>query len=115
VVPPPALDQAVTNLLNNAARDAPRGMRLALAWDAGLLRIAVHDRGAGFPPEILQRCGAEPMPAHAQGAGIGLWLTRAAVERMGGRLRLENTPTGGRAAIELPLHALAPPTTEEMD
>ncbi len=115
VVPPPALDQAVTNLLNNAARDAPRGMRLALAWDAGLLRIAVHDRGAGFPPEILRRCGAEPMPAHAQGAGIGLWLTRAAVERMGGRLRLENTPTGGRAAIELPLHALAPPTTEEMD
>jgi two-component system sensor histidine kinase RegB len=115
VVPPPALDQAVTNLLNNAARDAPQGMRLVLAWDSGQLRIAVHDCGTGFPPEILRCCGAEPQPAHAQGSGIGLWLTRAAVERLGGRLRLENTPAGGMAAIELPLASLAPETTKEMD
>lgn len=113
VAPPPALDQAVTNLLNNAARSAPLGLRLAPAWDGGRLRIAVHDRGPGFPQEILRRCGAEPRPAAAEGAGIGLWLTRAAVERLGGRLRLENTPTGGMAAIELPLAALAPATTEE--
>jgi two-component system sensor histidine kinase RegB len=115
VVPPAALDQAVTNLLNNAARYAPLDMRLALAWEDGLLRIAVHDRGAGFPPEILRCCGAEPVAAHAQGSGIGLWLTRAAVERLGGRLRLENTPTGGMAAIELPLASLMPATTKEMD
>jgi two-component system sensor histidine kinase RegB len=115
VVPPPALDQAVTNLLNNAARNAPLDMRLTLAWDNGQLRIAVHDRGAGFPPEILRGCGAEPLPAHAQGSGIGLWLTRAAVERLGGRLRLENMPTGGVAAIELPLASLAAATTKEMD
>jgi two-component system sensor histidine kinase RegB len=115
VVAPAALDQAVTNLLNNAARTAPLDMRLALACDGAGLHVAVHDRGTGFPPEVLRCCGAEPLPAHAQGSGIGLWLTRAAVERLGGRLILENTPTGGMAAIELPLAALSPATTEEMD
>lgn len=104
-----SLEQGVTNLLNNAAQIAPQGMRVVLDWDAWVLRIAVHDRGPGFPPEVLRRCGAEPLPAiaHAStGSGIGLWLTRAAVERRGGRLRLQND-SGGVAAIELPWRAKA--------
>lgn len=95
-----SLEQGVTNLLNNAAKIAPQGMRVVLGWDAQVLRIAVHDRGPGFPPEVLRRCGAEPLPAVAEGSGIGLWLTRAAVERRGGRLRLHND-AGGVATIEL--------------
>lgn len=117
--PPPqiavaaVLEQAITNLLNNAAKSAAHGMRLAVRWDARQLAIAVHDTGPGFPPDILERCGAEPLPAHAQGEGIGLWLTRAAVERLGGRLRLANDPLGGVASIELPLRSLAPATIKE--
>ncbi len=106
-----ALEQGITNLLNNAAKLAPEGMRVSLEWTDRLLRIAVHDRGPGFPPEILRRCGAEPLPAAtesgASGSGIGLWLTRAAVERRGGRLILENQPEGGKATIELPLEESA--------
>lgn len=103
-----ALEQAITNLLNNAAKVAPQGMRLAIAWDEQRLNIRVHDQGAGFPADILRCCGAEPLPAHADGCGIGLWLTRAAVERQGGRLHLANGPTGGgTATIELPLTAPA--------
>jgi two-component system sensor histidine kinase RegB len=99
----PAIEQAVTNLLNNAARVAPRELHLALDWDAARLRITVSDRGPGFPPEILRCCGAKPVQPQGEGAGIGLWLTRAAVQRAGGRLTLDNTATGGRAIIELPL------------
>jgi two-component system sensor histidine kinase RegB len=102
------LEQAITNLLNNAAKIAPDGMRLVVAWDASRLRIALHDQGPGFPPDVLRCCGAEPLPAHAQGAGIGLWLTRAAVERSGGRLHLENQPTGGAAILELPISPIPP-------
>jgi len=101
-----ALEQGITNLLNNAAQIAPRDMRVTLDWNERMLRIAIHDRGPGFPPEILQRCGAEPLPAVGEkptgGSGIGLWLTRAAVERRGGRLRLENDG-GGVAIIEFPI------------
>lgn len=110
-----ALEQALTNLLNNAAKVAPQGMCLAVAWDGQGLSITVQDRGPGFPAEILQGCGAEPSPAHADGCGIGLWLTRAAVERQGGRLRLANGPTGGAATIELPLTFLSVVTVAVAD
>jgi two-component system sensor histidine kinase RegB len=99
----PAIEQAITNLLNNAAQAALHGIRLALDWDTARLRITVSDRGPGFPPEILRCCGAEPVQPQGEGSGIGLWLTRAAVERAGGRLTLDNTATGGRATLELPL------------
>ena len=106
-----ALEQGITNLLSNAAKLAPQGMRVSLEWTDRLLRIAVHDRGPGFPPEVLRRCGAEPLPVvtarSASGSGIGLWLTRAAVERRGGHLILENRPEGGKATIELPLEESA--------
>jgi two-component system sensor histidine kinase RegB len=100
-----ALEQGITNLLNNAAKIAPQGMRVVLDWSEQMLHIAVHDRGPGFPPEVLRRCGAEPLPAvaHANtGSGIGLWLTRAAVERRGGRMHLKNDG-GGVAIIEIPI------------
>lgn len=103
VVVEAAIEQAITNLLNNAAKTAPQALRLAVGWDGDWLRIAVHDRGPGFPADILRRCGAQPTPAVAGGNGIGLWLTRSAVERAGGRLRLENVETGAVATIELPL------------
>lgn len=96
-----SLEQGITNLLNNAARVAPQDMRVVLDWDDRHVRIEVHDRGPGFPPEVLRRCGAEPLPAAGGGSGIGLWLTRAAVERCGGRLHLDNK-RGGIATIELP-------------
>lgn len=115
IVAPAALDQALTNLLNNAAQSSPRGMRLAAAWDARQLTLAVHDRGEGFPAEILRRGGQEPLPDGARGTGIGLWLTRAAAERLGGSLLLANDDAGGVATLVLPLARLAPATTKEND
>ncbi|MFN4149055.1 MAG: sensor histidine kinase, partial [Rhodocyclaceae bacterium] len=103
LIPEAAIEQAIVNLLNNAAKVAPERMCVMLGWDDETLRIAVQDRGPGFPPEVLRRCGAEPLPALAEGSGIGLWLTRAAVERCGGRLVLENREEGGLATLELPL------------
>ena len=102
-----AIEQAVTNLLNNAAKLAPLDLRVVADWNERALRIVVRDRGPGFPPDILHRCGAQPLPAVADGSGIGLWLTRAAVERRGGRLMLENGTPGGIATIELPLEITA--------
>lgn len=102
VVADASIEQAVTNLLNNAARVSPEAVELVLDWDAARLRIEVRDRGGGFSPEVLAGAGAEPL-AGAAGSGIGLWLTRAAVERRGGRLVLANGTQGGVATIELPL------------
>lgn len=102
----PILDQAVLNLLNNAARIAPDDLRLVLTSEGETVRIAVQDRGPGFAPAILAGAGGEPLPSHEAGNGLGLWLTRNAVERLGGRLLLANMAGGGGCAtIELPLRA----------
>jgi two-component system, sensor histidine kinase RegB len=98
----PALEQAVVNLLNNAAQVTPQEMRVHLTWDADEIRIAVHDQGPGFPDDVLKYAGDEPVISQTQGAGIGLWLTRAAARQAGGCLELENLAAGAAATIILP-------------
>ncbi len=47
------------------------------------------------------------MTTKEHGLGIGLLLSRAALQRFGGRLDLKDAPTGGvEAHIELPLDGL---------
>ena len=100
----PRLEQAVLNLLNNAANasgDAP--LELRLEWSAARLAIEIRDHGPGFPENVLARAGHDSFPAHDRGSGIGLMLTRSAIEQLGGRLLLSNPQGGGALArIELP-------------
>ncbi|MDP2823201.1 MAG: ATP-binding protein, partial [Sulfuritalea sp.] len=98
------LEQALTNLLNNAADAGEAEIDIRLAWDDATLRIAIGDGGPGFPAEVLREAGRVPLPARNGGAGIGLLLAFSAIERMGGRIMLANLPGGGgRVSIELPI------------
>lgn len=103
LVADPRLEQAVLNLLNNAANASALPLDLRLDWDGRELRIDIADRGPGFPPAVLARGGQQSFPAHAGGSGVGLMLTRTAIEQLGGRLSLSNPEAGGALArIELP-------------
>jgi two-component system sensor histidine kinase RegB len=103
LVPDRALEHGLLNLLDNALR-AGVPVQLTLSWDATELKISVCDSGPGFSEDALRRAGNEPFPAHATGSGVGLLLTRAAVERQGGRLHLANAVDGGALAeLILPL------------
>lgn len=103
IVAEATLEQGLLNLFNNAA-NAGRHVTVAADWDEAWLRVKVSDDGPGFPDEVLRQAGKATLPAHANGSGIGLFLAYAAVERLGGRLILENLPEGGGLArVELPL------------
>jgi two-component system sensor histidine kinase RegB len=107
IVVEPTLEQGIVNLLDNAAR-AGGPVEIRLDWGGDRLAIEVADHGPGFSAEVLARAGQSPFPAHAAGSGIGLLLTRAAIERLGGRLELSNKPQGGGLArVELPLARIA--------
>jgi two-component system sensor histidine kinase RegB len=98
------VDQALVSLLDNASRISPAALRLEVGAAAGMLRVVVCDGGPGFPAEVLANAGRTPLGTGASGSGLGLWLARAAVERLGGQLCLENRVDGGRAILVLPLN-----------
>ncbi|MGE5468325.1 MAG: sensor histidine kinase [Ignavibacteria bacterium] len=96
------LEQALANLLNNAADAGGERVELRVVWDERALVAEVADHGPGFPAPVLAQAGRAPLASTKGGAGIGLLLAFAAVGRLGGRLLLENRG-GAVARIELPL------------
>jgi two-component system sensor histidine kinase RegB len=107
-----AMVQAVSSLLKNAfdASDATSPVSLRFAQRETMVRIEVHDRGAGMSPEVRRRVG-EPFyttKEPGQGLGLGLFLTRAFGERSGGTLHFE-TVNGTTAILEIPARAVAAP------
>ena len=105
------LQQAIVNLLNNAADASPESIELDCSWGGDRLRLEIRDRGAGLSDEAELRAGHGFFSTKPQGEGngIGLLLARATLERLGGNLRLEGRAGGGVCTLlELPLGGLAP-------
>jgi two-component system sensor histidine kinase RegB len=103
IVADPRLEQAVLNLLNNAANATSSPLEIRLGWCTDNLCIDIRDHGPGFPAKVLALGGQTSFPAHERGSGVGLMLTRTAIEQLGGTLTLSNPEDGGALArIELP-------------
>jgi two-component system sensor histidine kinase RegB len=107
-VPRRALTQAVRSLLKNAQEASAAGaavqLRASVADDG--VRIEVIDHGSGMSEAVLARA-SEPFfttKEPGRGMGLGLFLTRTVVERLGGQLSLSSQPGAGtRALVTLPL------------
>ncbi len=105
------LGRAVLNLVDNAlkfsSRDTPVIVRAGR--EAGVLRIAVVDRGPGLDPEGAARAfdkyRASTGSRASGGKGLGLYGARLIVEAHGGRCRVVSAPgCGATFSIELPLN-----------
>jgi two-component system sensor histidine kinase RegB len=97
------LTQALYNLLNNSADAAAQGMVVRFGWDEQQLWLEVHDQGDGFPAYILEHAGQPEISNKGSGRGLGLFLSFAVVDRLGGKLELWNPDQGGACArIVLP-------------
>ena len=122
--PPPSiiseetLRQAITNLIQNAVHASPQHVEVSADWSGADLRVAVRDRGPGFDAAVLQRLGkqiATSTDTH-RGLGMGLLLSAATLQRLGGSLDLTNQPGGGACAeIRVPLHAISLETQPKTD
>ncbi len=109
VVAEETLRQAITNLIDNAVRVSPHHVELAADWSGADLRVTVRDRGPGFPPDVLDKLGG-PVGATRRsdgGLGLGLMLTAATLERLGGTLALRNPSDGGACCeVRVPLRSI---------
>ncbi|MBI3648138.1 MAG: DUF4118 domain-containing protein [Actinobacteria bacterium] len=103
------MDQALTNIIENAARHSPPGGEILVAaspWHEGI-QVRVADRGPGIP-EDEREAVFEPFyrgrRSVGTGSGLGLAIARAVVQAHDGHIRVEGVPGGGTAVvIELPV------------
>lgn len=101
-VPRRALSQALRGILKNAleASSADGEVVVRIDADGARARVAVVDRGRGMPPDVLARAG-EPFfttkhgDGLGRGMGLGLFLARVVLERLGGDLALDSAPGRG--------------------
>jgi PAS domain S-box-containing protein len=105
------LQQVLVNLLDNAVKYSPGGGRvlLALAAKPTAVRIAVSDPGLGIPAAEQRRVFEKfyrldtNLTRAGGGTGLGLYITRELVRRMGGTIELESEPgSGSTFIVELP-------------
>ena len=103
-IPPDGLEQAILNVLNNAADASPDAVEFGAATNPDALLIDIADRGPGFSPEQKAQAGRVVFSGKSgHGWGMGLALTHATLERLGGTLTLTERDGGGtRVRIALP-------------
>jgi two-component system sensor histidine kinase RegB len=105
------LGQALLNIFNNAA-DAAGDVEIDARWSIAGLDIEVRDRGPGLTAEVREHAG-EPFfstKAPGTGMGLGLFLARSTVERLGGSVTLSDRAGGGAVCrVHLPLDTLRVP------
>jgi signal transduction histidine kinase len=105
------LDQVVTNLLSNAIKyGAGKPIAVDVVRDAGRAVVRVRDQGIGIAAadhgRIFDRFERAVPARNFSGFGLGLWIVRQIVERLGGTIRVESElGAGATFVVELPLES----------
>jgi PAS domain S-box-containing protein len=102
------LEQVITNLLSNAVKYGkwkPIDIAIEMAEDCARLKITDH--GIGIAPDSLPRLFGRfergVSGRHYGGLGLGLYISRQIVERLGGRIGVNSElGKGATFVVELP-------------
>src|SRR6185295_14334424 len=125
---PKELRRVLSNIIENAIKYTPDGGRIVLSarQQDGHVAISVADNGRGIPPEDMPILfdkfhRGHPAPhsaamaegttnaefledADVSGVGLGLYLARNVMERMGGRISVDSeVGRGSTFKLQLPL------------
>ncbi|WP_169334803.1 ATP-binding protein [Gilvimarinus chinensis] len=102
----PTIEQAIINVLNNAADASAKPLHVSVRTNNGKLIWEIKDQGKGFSPEAEPMLGKRPFTTKPDGLGIGLFLTHASIQRYGGTVKITTPDLGGTlTTITLPLEA----------
>jgi two-component system, OmpR family, sensor histidine kinase KdpD len=116
-VDPVLVEQAFTQVIDNAAKYSPSGstIKVAARRNGHDLILSVNDTGAGLTDAEKSRIGERFFrgPRHAvttSGSGLGFWIAKAFVVANGGRIEASSSGAdlGTTISIHLPLVPDAP-------
>jgi two-component system sensor histidine kinase KdpD len=105
-------EQALLNILDNAAKYSAVGGRLSIdvRRTNGRIEIAVRDEGPGLPPDTLERLfdkfyRADAGDRRRAGTGLGLAIAKGFVEVQGGTIAARNRTdrSGAEFVVSYPL------------
>lgn len=106
---PDRIQQVIVNLLDNAVKYGGSPVRVRVEGADGHVRISVADAGPGISADDQERIfekfyRSDPQHTRApSGTGLGLYISRELVRRMGGRLDVSSRPgSGATFVVELP-------------
>jgi signal transduction histidine kinase len=105
-----SLQHVLMNLVVNATKFSPGDEPIAIEVyrDEGDVHFTVTDHGPGIPADKRDMIFEKfvRLEDGGVGVGLGLFISRALVEAMGGRIWAEDGPDGGaRMSFTLPIHA----------
>jgi two-component system, sporulation sensor kinase E len=106
-IDPTQVQQALVNLVKNAAQAMTKGGTLTLQTGEGVdgVWVSVGDTGGGIPQEQLNRIFEPFYTTKRKGTGLGLMIVQRIVRAHGGRIELEShVGRGTTFRIWLPLH-----------
>jgi signal transduction histidine kinase len=107
---PRRLGQVIDNLLSNAVKYTLRGgaVTVTVRSSAGVVELEVADTGIGISEDALPHVftrffrSTEAVSSSVPGVGLGLAITRALVDALGGRISVESQPgRGTRVGVTL--------------
>tara|TARA_R110002110_G_scaffold333870_2_gene544967 strand:+ start:106987 stop:108270 length:1284 start_codon:yes stop_codon:yes gene_type:complete len=98
------LQQAIVNILNNAADASPQDIDVEVFWNKLTWGLRIRDYGEGLSEEIQQELGTAFITTKESGMGVGLILSQASINRLGGTVSMQEHEQGGiLTEISLPL------------
>ena len=101
-----ALARVLLNLLRNAIEAVnPQTGRVTLTVNGSKENIdfSIQDNGPGIDPRVMDRVFEAHFTTKPEGTGMGLYICKHLVERMGGTLTVRNVPgTGCRFSVGIP-------------
>jgi signal transduction histidine kinase len=101
------LERVFFNLLQNALQASPEGSTVTIKTRhaAGLVEVAVLDRGAGIRNEDLEQIFNPFFTTKAGGVGLGLAISAKIVDEHGGSIRVESElGRGSTFLVTLPIN-----------
>src|SRR5574344_1081464 len=105
--------QIMINLIENAGKYSNEGTTVTVKTDfssnSDFVSIKVTDEGIGIQPEDFDKIFTKfsrldnPLTRKAQGSGLGLYISKTLIQKMGGKINVQSSENGTTFEVLLPV------------